>query len=111
MLRNTIQFEVVNTDVLAFVENIIALTPTQHFTLAHPNDNTSKVDADFQHMSLLAKNETVHKNVMLSYGTPGFYSFDKLAFVLDVGFGTEHFQSIPQNDFTAIRSGITAQFE
>ncbi len=99
------------SEIAAFVENIIALTPTQHFTLAHPSNNTSKVDAEFQYMCLLAKNETVRKNVMLSYGTTGFYSFDKLAFVLDVGFATDHFQNIPQNDFTSIRSGIDAQFE
>ncbi|MBQ7188054.1 MAG: hypothetical protein IJR99_01420, partial [Kiritimatiellae bacterium] len=98
-------------EIAAFVENIIALTPTQHLTLAHPCNNTSKVDLDFQYSCLLAKNETIRKNIMLSYGTPGFYSFDKLAFVLDVGFGTDYFQRIPQNDFAAVRSGIDAQFE
>ena len=98
-------------EIAAFVENIIALTPSQHYTLAHPGNNTSKVDPDYQYTCLLAKNETVRKNVMLSYGTPGFYAFDKLAFVLDVGFGADYFQRIPQNDFAAVRSGIDAQFE
>ena len=98
-------------EIAAFVENIIALTPTQHFTLAHPGNNTSKVDYDFQHSCLLAKNETVRKNVLLGYGTQGFYSFDKLAFVLDVGFGDDYFQNIPQNDFASVRSGIDARFD
>ncbi len=98
-------------EIAAFVENVIPLTPTQHFTLAHPNNNTARVDAEFQYCCLLAKNETVRKNVMLGYGTPGFYSFDKFAFVLDVGFGTDHFRNIPQNDFTSVRCGIAARFE
>lgn len=99
------------SEIAAFVENIIPLTPTQHFTLAHPNNNTARVDAEFQYCCLLAKNETVRKNVMLGCGTPGFYSFDKFAFVLDVGFGTDHFRNIPQNDFTFVRCGIDARFE
>ena len=98
-------------EIAAFVENIIALTPTQHYTLAHPGNNTSKVDPDFQYSCLLSKNETVRKNVLLNYGVPGFYSFDKLAFVLDVGFDADYFQRIPQNDFAAVRSGIAARFE
>lgn len=98
-------------EISAFVENIIALTPTQHFTMAHPNNNTSRVDADFQYSCLLSKNETVRKNVMMGFGTPGFYSFDKLAFVLDVGFDVDYFQSIPQNDFASLRNGIDARFE
>lgn len=98
-------------EIAAFVENIIALTPSQHLALAHPGNNTSKVDPDFQYSCLLAKNETVRKNVLLNYGPLGFYSFDKLAFVLDVGFGVDYFQRIPQNDFASVRSGIDARFE
>lgn len=98
-------------EIAAFAENVIALTPTQHFTLAHPGNNTSKVDPGFQYECLLAKNETVRKNVTLGYGTLGFYSFDKLAFVLDVGFGTDHFQGIPKDDFASVRRGIDAHFE
>ncbi len=98
-------------EISAFVENIIALTPTQHFAMAHPNNNTSRVDADFQYSCLLSKNETVRKNVMMGFGAPGFYSFDKLAFVLDVGFDVDYFQSIPQNDFASLRNGIDARFE
>ena len=98
-------------EIAAFVENIIALTPTQHLALAHPKNNTSRVDPGFQYECLLAKNETVRKNVLLGYGTPGFYTFDKLAFVLDTGFDTDHFQNIPTNDFTSVRRGIDAHFE
>ena len=97
-------------EIAAFVENIIALTPTQHCTLAHPRNNTFKIDSDFQYSCLLAKNETVRKNILLGYGTSDFYSFDKLAFVLDVGFASDYFQRIPQNDFAAVRNGIDARF-
>ena len=97
--------------IASFVENIVALTPTQHFTLAHPGNNTAKVSPEFQYSCLLAKNETIRKNIMFGFGKPDFYSFSKFAFVLDVGFATDYFQNIPQNDFSSLRSGIDAQYE
>ena len=97
--------------IASFVENIVALTPTQHFTLAHPGNNTSKISPEFQYSCLLSKNETIRKNIMLGFGKPDFYSFSKFAFVLDVGFATDYFQNIPNNDFSSVRSGIDAQYE
>jgi len=97
-------------DLASFVENIIALTPTQHFSLAHPKNNTSKIDKDFQLESLLSKNESIKKNVMLGWGTPNFYSFNKFTFMLDEGMACDYFGHIAENDFTAIRDGIGSHF-
>ena len=41
-------------DLANLVENIIALTPSQHLTLAHPGNQTLKIDPDFQYSCLLA---------------------------------------------------------
>lgn len=94
----------------AFAENIIALTPSQHLSLAHPSGHTAKISPDFQYTCLLSKNETICKNVLHGFGPTGFYSFDKFAFVLDVGFETDYFSHLPQNDFTSVRSGIDSHF-
>ena len=98
-------------DLASLVENIIALTPSQHLTLAHPNNQTSKIDPNFQYSCLLSRNETIKKNILGHYGTPGFYSFSTFSFMLDVGFGTDFFQKIPENDFAEIRNGIESRFE
>ena len=96
-------------DISAFVENIIPLTASQHFSLAHPGNRTSRIDPEFQYCCLLARNDTIKRNILEHYGPPGFYSFSKFAFVLDIGFGIDYFQHIPENDFSAIRSGIDAK--
>ena len=92
----------------AFVENIIAITPTQHFTMAHPGNNTSKIDKEFQLISLLAKSESIKKNILLNWGTPNFYSFNKFTFMLDEGLSCDYFGHIAENDFTAVCDGIDA---
>ena len=98
-------------DISAFVENIIPLTASQHYSLAHPGNKTSVIDKDFQHSCLLTRNDTIKQNVLNHYGPPGFYSFSKFAFVLDTGFATDYFENLPENDFTAIRDGIDAKME
>ena len=98
-------------DISAFVENIIPLTASQHYFLAHPENKTSEIDKGFQHSCLLTRNDTIKQNVLNHYGPPGFYSFSKFAFVLDIGFATDYFENLPENDFTAIREGIDAKME
>ena len=45
------------------LENLILLTPTQHFTKAHPNNNTQIVDSDYQRICLLSKTDTVRSSI------------------------------------------------
>lgn len=89
-----------------FRENIVALTPTQHLTMAHPNNNTSKINKDFQRVCLLAKLKTIQHNIVHGIGDPGFYDFGRFMDVLDVGFGVEVFSEIPENDFTSVQQTI-----
>lgn len=91
-----------------FPENIIALTPGQHFGLAHPNGDTSKVDFGYQYQCLLSKSKTIENNVFGHCGPPGFYDFDKFVFVLGTGFRTSCFDDMPTNDFTELRHQIDA---
>jgi len=60
------------------LENLILLTATQHFTKAHPNNNTSLINKDYQLICLLAKSESVQKynNV---------YSKEDFLYVIKIG--------------------------
>lgn len=89
-----------------FPENIIALTAGQHLGMAHPDGDTSKVDVSYQYECLLSKSNTIEKNVRGHCGSPGFYDFHKFVFVLNTGFSTAVFDSVPSNDFTELRSQI-----
>lgn len=48
----------------AIPENIISLTASQHFQRAHPKNDTSRVDAEYQRSCLLAKLESIRNSVV-----------------------------------------------
>ncbi len=50
-------------DISDYVENLIMLTPNQHFTMAHPNNNTQYIDKDFQYICLIAKSTKIYSNL------------------------------------------------
>lgn len=52
--------------IAAYLENLILLTATQHFTHAHPNNNTHLIDKDYQEVCLLCKADTIEKNIQLN---------------------------------------------
>lgn len=98
-------------DFAAFVENIIAITPTQHYAMAHPQNNTSKINREFQLSCLLSKNESIRKNILLGWGTPCFYSFNKFMILLAEGLSCDHFGGIQENDFRAVHESICSRFD
>jgi len=46
-----------------YLENLIKLTATQHFTKAHPNNKTSVVNLDYQLVCLLAKSDSIERSL------------------------------------------------
>ena len=66
----------------SYLENLILLTATQHYTKAHPNNNTSIIDRDYQLICLLVKSEAIQK-----YDT--IYSKEDFLYVIEVGLDTE----------------------
>lgn len=73
--------------IMHFSENLIALTPNQHYGFAHPNNNTQTVSAPAQKALLIAKTRSVRHN--LTSGTePQIFTFDALLEVLSAGFHT-----------------------
>ncbi len=79
-----------------FLENLIALTPNQHFSMAHPNNNTNYIDKDFQYICLLAKTNTIKND------QTGTYNFDDYQYVLDCGLHTNEFSKIKDLDYSAL---------
>jgi hypothetical protein len=46
-----------------YLENLIKLTATQHFTKAHPNNKTDAINSDYQLVCLLAKSDSIEKSL------------------------------------------------
>ena len=46
-----------------YLENLIKLTATQHFTKAHPDNKTQEINRDYQLTCLLAKSDTIENSL------------------------------------------------
>lgn len=87
-------------ELCGYVENIIALTPGQHYSEAHPNGNTKIVDKAFQQICLLAKADHIEENI--KYGEEVIYSFADFIYVLTIGLDNNEYMQIEDMDFKEI---------
>lgn len=93
-------------DIADFIENLIALTPTQHFSYAHPNNNTQYIDRAYQYLCLIAKTGSIRDNLLENNKEPKIYDFFLFQMVLGIGLKSEEFYGIQENDFDAILNTI-----
>ncbi|GAA8320351.1 hypothetical protein HpKG91_00660 [Helicobacter pylori] len=87
-----------------YIENLIALTPNQHFIYAHPNNQTRLIDKNFQYVCLLAKTNTILND------TQGVYDWKHYIFVLNMGLKTTIFSQV-NNEWELLRAIDTFYFD
>jgi hypothetical protein len=78
-----------------YLENLIKLTPTQHYTKAHPNNNTHIIDKSYQYVCLVAKSNSIE----ISLGKKeDFYSTQNFIYVINTGLALDlsHSSSLNQ---------------
>lgn len=92
-----------------YVENLIALTAGQHLQKAHPAGNTQVIDRGYQYICLINKTDSIRQNLLDGIGEP-LYDFGDFMLVLDTGLSTKYFESLPENDFAQVVSGIECNF-
>lgn len=85
-----------------YIENLIKLTPTQHFTKAHPNNKTDSINKDYQLVCLLAKTDNIEKS--LNSGE-FIYRKESFIFVLNTGLSMATFGN--DQDFPEIKRELT----
>lgn len=93
-------------EIADYLENLIALTPTQHFTYAHPNNNTQYIDRAYQYLCLIAKTGSIRENLLMNTGNPVIYDFYLYLTVLSTGLGDDEFYNIPDLDFDTLLGRI-----
>ena len=86
------------------LENLIVLTPNQHFSMAHPDNKTRYIDIDFQYICLISKSAKIFESLILR--KEDFYDFDNYKEVLNMGLKTREFTYIKDNDFLEIINKI-----
>jgi hypothetical protein len=85
-----------------YLENLIALTPTQHFSYAHPNNNTKYIDKEYQYLCLIAKTGAIRDNLLGKKNEPIIYDFYSYQTVLNTGLKTEEFFEVQKMDFEGL---------
>jgi hypothetical protein len=93
-------------EIASYLENLIALTPNQHYISAHTNGNTQIVNKDYQHKCLVAKIDMIRKNLELD-SQHIIYEFEKFIHVLNVGLETDEFSSIDYLDFSSLANKLS----
>ena len=96
-------------EIADYLENLIMITPNQHFIMAHPNNQTIYIDRDFQYICLLAKASRIMVN-LTSSSEPDFYDFNDYRFVLNTGLETDEFDSVSDLDFASIVDKIDIHY-
>jgi hypothetical protein len=70
-------------EIAHYVENLIKLTATQHYTKAHPNNKTKEINKDYQLTCLLAKADTIDKS--LKRVGEKYYRKESFVFICNTG--------------------------
>ncbi len=83
-----------------FSENLIPLTPSQHFGFAHPGNDTHIVDEEYQRKCVFAKIDTIKE---FSEDENTIYSFENLITVLSIGYDLDIFDEVEYNDFETLK--------
>jgi len=97
-------------EIMHYIENLIALTPNQHYGFAHPNNNTQMIDPAAQKILLLAKTYSIEHN-LTSNLEEEIYEFDDYLTVLAVGWEDNQVLEIGENDFSDVLHCINCHYD
>ncbi len=70
-------------EISAYLENLILLTPSQHFTKAHENNYTMYINKQYQYICLLAKLDTIKE--FINKNDLRYYTKENYIYVISVG--------------------------
>lgn len=101
--------EAIYPEICYYLENIIALTPTQHLNYAHPDGRTQEIDEQYQHLLLLSKADRIYEN-LTDVAVEKIYEFSNFLFVLNVGFDNDDVLEIADMDFCAVINAINVHY-
>lgn len=101
--------EAIYPEICSYLENIIALTPTQHLNYAHPDGHTQEINEQYQHLLLLSKADRINEN-LTDVSVEKIYEFNNLLFVLHVGFDNDSVLEIDDMDFAAVINAINIHY-
>ena len=97
-------------EIMHYIENLIALTPNQHYGFAHPNNNTHNIDVEAQKILLIAKTHSIKSNIENDLEET-IFTFSNFLFVLSVGWDDEAVLEIEENNYNDVLHSITYHYQ
>jgi hypothetical protein len=97
------------TEIQHYIENLIAITPNQHFSYAHPQNNTQIIDLESQKTILLAKTLSIKENLSNPM-EESIYEFSNLLYVLHVGWSDDNVLEIEENNYIGVVQSINYHY-
>lgn len=95
-------------EISSYIENLIALTPTQHLNYAHPNGRTSEIDKSYQYFLLISKLGSISENI--KFCEEKIYDFKKFLYVLSIGLDDENVLEIEDCHFSDVSAFINSKY-
>ena len=95
-------------EIMYYPENLIALTPNQHFMFAHPNNNTQIIDTGNHNTLPIAKTYSIRKN--LTEEDRKIYDFDNLLLILNVGWDDDSVLEIETGNYNDVIHSINCHY-
>lgn len=96
-------------EICFYIENLAALTPTQHLNYAHPDGRTQEIAEQYQHILLLSKADRIREN-LTTVDTEQVYDFTSFLFVLNVGFDDDTVLEIENMNFGQVVQAINLHY-
>lgn len=97
-------------EIMHYIENLIALTPNQHYGFAHPNNNTQMIDIVAQKILLIAKTYSIKENIMNNDNEPIFV-FENFLHVLSIGWDDTSVLDISENNYNDVLHAINYHYQ
>ena len=97
-------------EIADYLVNLIALTPTQHYTYAHPNNRTYLISKEYQYLCLIAKTGSIKENLFGRKEEPVIYDFCLFIEVLNIGLETDEFNCVEYLNFNQLLNIIEQKY-
>lgn len=97
-------------EIMHYLENLIALTPNQHYGFAHPNNNTQIIDLAAQKVLLIAKTYSIQDNLENPI-QEHIYEFQNLLYILHIGWNNNEVLDIEDNNFIDVVHFINYHYD
>ncbi|ARU91832.1 hypothetical protein SCLARK_001292 [Spiroplasma clarkii] len=96
-------------EIADYLENIIAITPNQHYVRIHPMNKTNEVDSFYQYLCLISKADRIKENLE-NNSIETIYDFQKFMYVISFALNDDDYLEINKYDYEAVKAKLKMSY-